>query len=132
MKKCIVFLLLGGLLVSCKAESTTIAYTAISSVIIIGGFIGYVIAASTRIFITEADEILFRDLFKKENEGTEEPPASSQASWETKKPPWVSLKEAFFKKVQAEEINLHSQKSINWSEIQGEEIFLVPQPHQET
>ena len=84
MKKCIVFLLLGGLLVSCKAESTTIAYTAISSVIIIGGFIGYVIAASTRIFITEADEILFRDLFKKENEETEEPPASSQASWETK------------------------------------------------
>ena len=80
MKKCIVFLLLGGLLVSCKAESTTIAYTAISSVIIIGGFIGYVIAASTRIFITEADEILFRDLFKKENEDTEDPPASSQAS----------------------------------------------------
>lgn len=101
MKKCIVFLLLGGLLVSCKAESTTIAYTAISSVIIIGGFIGYVIAASTRIFITEADEILFRDLFKKENEETEEPPASSQASWETKKPPWDLLKEAFFKKVKA-------------------------------
>ena len=132
MKKCIVFLLLGGLLVSCKAESTTIAYTAISSVIIIGGFIGYVIAASTRIFITEADEILFRDLFKKENEDTEEPSASSQASWETKKPPWVSLKEAFFKKVKAEGINLHSQKSINWSEIQGQEISLVPQPHQET
>lgn len=132
MKKYFTLTLLGTLLVSCKTESTTIAYTAISSVIIIGGFIGYVIAASTRIFITEADEILFRDLFKKENENTEEPPASSQASWETKKPPWVSLKEAFFKKVKAEGINLHSQKPINWSEIQGEEISLVPQPHQET
>ena len=132
MKKYFTLMLLGTLLVSCKTEPATIAYTAISSVIIIGGFIGYVIAASTRIFITEADKILFRDLFKKENEGTEEPPTSSQASWETKKPPWVSLKEAFFKKIKTEETNLHSQKSMNWSEIQGEEIFLVPQPHQET
>ena len=132
MKKYFTLMLLGALLVSCKTEPATIAYSAIGVSALIGGFIMYAIMAASKLFITEGDELLKEDMTEKEEENAEDPPLSLQASWETKKPPWVSLKEAFFKKVQAEGINLHSKKSMNWSEIQGEEIFLVPQPHQET
>lgn len=131
MKKYFTLMLLGTLL-SCKTELATIAYSAIGVIALIGGFIMYAIMAASKLFITEGDELLKEDITKKEEKNAEDPPLSLQASWETKKPPWVSLKEAFFKKVKAEGINLDSQKSINWSEIQGEEIFLVPQPHQET
>ena len=125
-------MLLGTLLVSCKTEPAPIAYAAAGLIVLISVSLMYTIMAASKLFITEGDELLKEDMTEKEEENAEDPPLSLQASWETKKPPWVSLKEAFFKKVQAEGINLHSQKSMNWSEIQGEEIFLVPQPHQET
>ena len=94
-------MLLGALLVSCKTEPATIAYSAIGVIALIGGFIMYAIMAASKLFITEGDELLKEDMTEKEEENAEDPPLSLQASWETQKPPWVSLKEAFFKKVQA-------------------------------
>ena len=132
MKKYFTLMLLGTLLVSCKTEPAPIAYAAAGLIVLISVSLMYTIMAASKLFITEGDELLKEDMTEKEEENAEDPPLSLQASWETKKPPWVSLKEAFFKKVQAEGINLHSQKSMNWSEIQGEEIFLVPQRLQET
>ena len=132
MKKYFTLMLLGALLVSCKTEPAPIAYAAAGLIVLISVFLMYTIMAASKLFITEGDELLKEDITKKEEKNTEDPPLSLQASWETKKPPWVSLKEAFFKKVKAEGINPHSQKSINWSVKQDEEIFLVPQPHQET
>ena len=131
MKKYFTLMLLGALLISCKTEPAPIAYAATVLIVLISIFLMYTIMGASKLFITKGDELLKDDMTKKEEKNAEDSPLSLQASWETKKPPWVSLKEAFFKKVKAEGINLHSQKSINWSEIRGEEIFLVPQPHQE-
>ena len=101
MKKYFTLMLLGTLLVSCKTEPATIVYSAIGVIALIGGFIMYAIMAASKLFITEGDELLKEDMTEKEEENAEDPSLSLQASWETKKPPWVLLKEAFFKKVQA-------------------------------
>ena len=101
MKKYFTLMLLGALLVSCKTEPATIAYSAIGVIALIGGFIMYTIMAASKLFITEGDELLKEDITKKEEKNAEDSPLSLQASWETKKPPWDLLKEAFFKKVKA-------------------------------
>lgn len=94
-------MLLGALLVSCKTEPAPIAYAVTVLIVLISVFLMYTIMAASKLFITEGDELLKEDITKKEEKNTEDPPLSLQASWETKKPPWVLLKEAFFKKVQA-------------------------------
>ena len=101
MKKYFTLMLLGALLVSCKTEPTPIAYAVTVLIVLISVFLMYTIMAASKLFITEGDELLKEDITKKEEKNTEDPPLSLQASWETKKPPWVLLKEAFFKKVQA-------------------------------
>ncbi|MBF0931968.1 MAG: hypothetical protein HXJ92_01000 [candidate division SR1 bacterium] len=101
MKKYFTLMLLGALLVSCKTEPATIAYGTIGVIFLIGGFIMYAIMAASKLFITEGDELLKEDITKKEEKNAEDPPLSLQASGETKKPPGVLLKEAFFKKVKA-------------------------------
>ena len=101
MKKYFTLMLLGALLVSCKTEPVPIAYAAIGIIVLIGAFIMYAIMAASKLFITEGDELLKEDITKKEEKNAEDSPLSLQASWETKKPPWDLLKEAFFKKVKA-------------------------------
>lgn len=100
MKKYFTLMLLGALLVSCKTEPTPIAYAA-TVLIVFSVFLMYTIMAASKLFITEGDELLKEDITKKEEKNTEDPPVSLQASWETKKPRWDLLKEAFFKKVKA-------------------------------
>lgn len=96
MKKYFTLMLLGALLVSCKTEPARIAYAAIGIIVLIGAFIMYAIIAASKLFITEGDELLKDDMTKKEEKNAEDSPLSLQASWETKKPPWDLLKEAFF------------------------------------
>lgn len=100
MKKYFTLMLLGALLVSCKTEPAPIAYAA-TVLIVFSVFLMYTIMAASKLFITEGDELLKEDITKKEEKNTEDPPVSLQTSWETKKPRWDLLKEAFFKKVKA-------------------------------
>ena len=96
MKKYFTLMLLGALLISGKTEPAPIAYAAIGIIVLIGAFIMYAIMAASKLFITEGDELLKDDMTKKEEKNAEDSPLSLQASWETKKPPWDLLKEAFF------------------------------------
>lgn len=101
MKKYFTLMLLGALLVSCKTEPAPIAYAVAGLIVLISVFLMYTIMAASKLFITEGDELLKEDITKKEEKNAEDSPLSLQASWETKKPPWDLLKEAFFKKVKA-------------------------------
>lgn len=96
MKKYFTLMLLGALLISWKTEPAPIAYAATGLIVLISAFIMYTIMAASKLFITEGDELLKDDMTKKEEKNAEDSPLSLQASWETKKPPWDLLKEAFF------------------------------------